>query len=52
MNEKARMETLRLEEEAAVAIAKDQALDNELSLLDYREPRNLHLTVEDPVERA
>ena len=52
MNEKARMEALRLEKEAAVAVAKAQAIDNELSLLDNREPGNLHLSVEDPVERA
>ena len=52
MNEKARMEALRLEEEAAVAVAKAQAIDNELSLLDNREPGNLHLPVEDLIERA
>ena len=52
MNKKARMEALRLEEEAAVAVAKAQAIDNELSLLDNQEPGNLHLPVEESIERA
>ena len=34
MEDKARMATLQLEEESAVAVTKAQAMDNELSLVD------------------
>ena len=47
------METLRLEEEAAVAVAKAQAIDDELSLVDNQEPKHLNLLpVENLVERT
>ena len=53
VGEKARFETLRLEKEAAVTVAKAQAIDTELCLVDNQEPEHLNrLPVEDPVERT
>ncbi len=52
MEEKARMESLRLEEEAAVALAKAQAIERELGLeehLDYEKP---DLPQDNPLERV
>ncbi len=52
MEEKARMESLRLEEEAAVALAKAQAIERELGLeehLDYEKP---DLPEDNPLERV
>ena len=43
MEEKSRMESLRLEEEAAVAVAKAQAIDKELSLVDHQDPEHFDL---------
>lgn len=52
LEEKARMETLRLEEEAVVAVTKFQAIDRELSFVENQEPEPLNLPRDDPVERV
>jgi hypothetical protein len=52
MEEKSRMESLRLEEEAAVAVAKAQAIDKELSLEDHQDPEHFDLPQDDPAERV
>ncbi|XP_028407859.1 uncharacterized protein LOC114530488 [Dendronephthya gigantea] len=49
LEEKARMETLRLEEEAEIAVTKAQAIDQELNL---GEPEQIDLPEEDPSERT
>ena len=52
LEENARMESLRLEEEAAVAVAKAQAIGKELSLEENQEPEPPDLPRDDPLERA
>ena len=52
MEEKSRMESLRLEEEAAVAVAKAQAIDKELSLEDHQDPEHFDLPQDDLAERV
>ncbi|CAB4036588.1 Hypothetical predicted protein, partial [Paramuricea clavata] len=52
MEEKSRMESLLLEEEAAVAVAKAQAIDKELSLVDHQDPEHFDLPQDDPAERV
>ncbi len=49
LEEKARMETLRLEEEAEIAVAKAQAIDEEFNLGGLE---NINLPNEDPDERT
>ena len=52
MEEKSRMESLRLEEEAAVTVVKAQAIDKELSLVDHQDPAHFDLPQDDPAERV
>ena len=52
LDEQARLETLYLEEAAAVALAKANAIDDELGLRDPGEPPHLDLPEENPRQRV
>jgi hypothetical protein len=52
IEEKSRVGGLRLEEDAAVAVAKPQAIDKELSLEDHQDPEHFDLPQYDPAERV
>jgi hypothetical protein len=51
MEEKSRIESLRLEEDAAVAVAKSQAIYKELSLEDHQDLEHFDPPQDDPAER-